>query len=87
MIQFDKKQNRYRYFDKHGVEIHEGDKIRRASGQVEMVYEWENIYGERGLGTDATNPVWIENGRAVPCEFGIYNLDGVDCSTCEVVRE
>lgn len=86
-MMFDKTQNRYRYFDKNGAEIHAGDKIRRASGQVEKVYEWENEFGERGLGTDATNPAWVESGRAVPCEFGIYGFDSVDCATCEVVRE
>ena len=27
------------------------------------------------LGTDATNPSWIEFARAVPCEYGIDPLE------------
>lgn len=27
------------------------------------------------LGTDATNPSWLESGRAFPCEWGIYPLE------------
>lgn len=30
------------------------------------------------LGTDATNPIWIEKGRAVPCEYGIYPFGSGD---------
>lgn len=87
-IKFDRAQKKYSYFDKNGVEINAGDTIRRDGlGGVDKVYEWESEDGVRGLGTDATNPVWIKNGRAVPCEFGIYRLDEVDCATSEVLRD
>lgn len=86
-IKFDRAQKKYSYFDKNGVEINAGDTIRRDGlGGVDKVYEWESEDGVRGLGTDATNPVWIKNGRAVPCEFGIYRLDEVDCATSEVIK-
>lgn len=59
-----------RYFDSNGIEITEGCEIRYASGRVEKVYRTE----EGELGVDATNPRWIELGRAEPCEYGIYSL-------------
>lgn len=62
------------YKDKNGETIHVGDYIQYENGRVKQVYEWENEYGLHGLGTDATNPSWIEDGRALPCEFGIYDL-------------
>lgn len=61
----------YRYFDKHGNELHDGDKIRHDDGKVETVYA--TVQGR--LGTDATNPAWISSGRAVPCEYGIYPFE------------
>ena len=33
---------------------------------------------------DATNPVWIADGRAVPCEYGIYPLE--EAETEEIVK-
>lgn len=76
-----------RYFDKHGVEITEGCKIRYENGvrnrNVYTVYLTEK--GE--LGTDATNPSWIESGRAVPCEYGIYPLEHHETNEVEVVTE
>lgn len=87
-IKYDRAQKKYSYFDKNGVEIHAGDTIRRDGlGGVDKVYEWESEDGVRGLGTDATSPVWINDGRAVPCEFGIYPLDEADCATSEVLRD
>ena len=61
----------YRYFDKNGVELHDGDTIVWDSGKKEKVY----LTDQDQLGTDATNPKWIESGRAVPCEYGIYPLE------------
>lgn len=75
------KNNTYRYFDKHGVELHDGDVIRWDSGKTEMVYATENGF----LGTDATNPKWIELGRAVPCEYGCYPLENSDLAEIEKV--
>lgn len=71
-----------RYFDKNGKEIVKNSKIRFQSGYVMIVYETDT--GE--LGIDATNPRWIKNGRAEPCEFGIYPLTNTTTDTVEVVE-
>ena len=81
MIKVENKK--MRYFDRNGREITEGCMIRYLSGQVEKVYLTED--GE--LGIDATNPKWIERGRAVPCEYGIYPLNEDDTNEVEVVEE
>ena len=83
--------NAQRYFDRHGVEIHD-DMVIQFTGEdrPQKVYVTED--GE--LGTDATNPLWIEKGRAVECEYGVYPLTVEQwgdpfCGTvdCEVVTE
>ena len=71
------------YVDKNGDRSHEGDKLKFESGSVKEVYLTDEGY----LGTDATNPVWIESGRAVPCEFGIYPLEEDDLRGAELVRD
>ena len=71
----------YKYSDKNGVEITEGCKVRYTSGEIKSVYLTEN--GE--LGTDATNPKWIESGRAVPCEYGIYPFTKDETEEIEVI--
>lgn len=68
------KNGVYRYFDRDGNELFEGDFIQYESGRIEELYGTVN--GE--LGTDATNPAWIKSGRAVPCEYGIYPLNCAD---------
>ena len=73
----------YRYFDRNGVELHEGDIIRLSdidNGDSELYLTEFNQ-----LGTDATNPVWIANGRAVPCEYGIYPLEYSDMECIRLV--
>ena len=70
-----------KYFDRNGVEIVEGSRIIYPSGKVETVYLTED--GE--LGTDATNPKWIESGRAFPCEYGIYPLTRDETEEVEVI--
>lgn len=77
------ENGKYRYFDKNGVEITEGCKIRYESGRIETVY----LTTEGTLGTDATNPSWIKSGRAVPCEYGIYPLYANETNEVEVVME
>jgi len=72
-----------RYFDKHGVEITDGCKIRYESGEILKVY----LTTEGELGTDATNPSWIKSGRAEPCEYGIYPLGSNETNEVEVVTE
>ena len=59
-----RENGEYRYFDKEGNELHDGDIIRWDSGKTERVYATEHGY----LGTDATNPKWIETGRAYACK-------------------
>lgn len=69
MIKYDESKSRYRYFDKYGQEINEGDYIL-IDGKYKRIYRTED--GE--LGTDATNPLWVKSGKAIPCEYGIYPL-------------
>ena len=71
-----------RYFDRNGKEITDGCKIRYENGKVMQVY----LTDSEELGTDATNPIWIKNGRAVPCEYGIYPLTREDTEEIEVVE-
>lgn len=71
-----------KYFDKNGKEITNGCKIRFENGRIEKVY----LTTEGELGTDATNPKWIENGRACECEFGIYPLTRQETEEVEVVE-
>ena len=70
-----------RYYDKEGAELHEGDFVEYPDGKLKMLYLTDK--GE--LGIDATNPVWLENGKAVPCEYGIYPLNMTDLK--EVVKK
>ena len=73
-------EDKPRYFDKNGKEIFAGDTIKYLDGTKEKVY-----LTEKGtLGTDATNPLWIEKGRAVPCEYGIYPLTEAELAEVEV---
>lgn len=71
-----------KYFDKNGKEITEGCKIKFESGRIEKVY----LTTEGELGTDATNPKWIESGRACECEYGIYPLTREETEEVEVVE-
>lgn len=75
------KDGVYRYFDRDGMELFDGDFIEHENGQREELYMTEN--GE--LGTDATNPLWIETGRAVACEYGIYPLNYADVAEIKKV--
>ena len=68
------------YYDSVGNVLHDGDVVRYSDGREEKLYLTED--GQ--LGTDATNKKWIEDGRAVPCEYGIYPLE--KCDLEEIVR-
>ena len=70
-----------KYFDKHSKEITEGCLIKYPSGRIEKVY----LTQEEELGIDATNKKWVESGRAMPCEYGIYPLTREDTDEVEVV--
>ena len=73
----------YRYFDRNGTELFDGDVIRRVTeNKIETLYRTK----DGGLGTDATNPKWIEIGRAVPCEYGIYPLNEQEMSDIELIK-
>lgn len=72
-----------RYWDKNGKEIKAGNYIM-LNGRKEKVYLLE---GEERLGIDATNPKWLESGRAVPCEYGCYELLLDDLANCELIEE
>ena len=71
----------YRYFDKNGTELQEGDMIRYDSGRVQKLHRTVN----GTLGTDATNPSWIASGRACECEYGIYPLEYSEMKEIEKV--
>lgn len=64
----------YRYYDKEGNELHDGDIVVCDNGKELKLY----LTTEGELGTDATNPTWIETGRAYECQYGIYPLDSSD---------
>lgn len=70
------------YYDKNGKEIFDGCYIRYSNGRTAKVYLTE----EETLGTDATNPSWIDSGRAEPTDYGIYPLTREDTEECEVVE-
>lgn len=70
------------YYDKNGVEITEGCRIKWVNGGIERVYRTQ----EGELGTDSTNPHWIATGRAADCEMGIFPLTSRDCASVEVLR-
>ena len=71
-----------KYFDKNGKEITPGCKIKFPNGKIEKVY----LTDQDELGIDATNPRWIETGRAFECEYGIYPLNASDTNEVEVVE-
>ena len=71
-------ENGARYFDIHGKEIHWGDTVL-LNGREEIVYpiasgDIDDAY----LGTDATNPSWLESGRAYRCQYGVYQFNKDD---------
>ena len=61
----------YRYYDRNGIELKDGDIICYEDGREEKLY----LTADGRLGTDATNPSWVKSGRAVSCEYGIYPLE------------
>ncbi len=76
-----------RYFDKHGVEITDGCTIKYNHADKSLIrYEKVYLTEDGELGTDATNPKWIESGKAVPCEYGVYPLNGDETEMVEVVE-
>lgn len=71
-----------KYYDKNGIQIHEGDMIKCSDGKVRKIY----LTDKDELGTDATNPLWIENGRYCECEYGIYPIEEHELAEIEVVN-
>ncbi len=72
-----------KYFDKMGNELHEGDTVVYENGREEKLY----LTTEGELGTDATNKKWIETGKAVECEYGIYPLEKADLEEIVLKKE
>ena len=65
-----------RWFDCHGVELHEGDKVRNInSGKEELVYACQSQTGpdEVNLGLNASNEKFLELHPNWPRE--IYPFD------------
>ena len=58
----------------------EGDKVT-LSPDASPNKLYRTTGGE--LGTDATNPAWIQNGQAGECEYGIYPLTTSDMEMIE----
>ena len=77
------EEGRVHYFDNNGDELQDGDFVSIAGGKPKKLY----LTDDGQLGTDATNPKWIEWGRASECEFGIYALDNVDMEDIVLVSE
>lgn len=77
------ENDKRRYFDRNGEEITDGCSIRYNDGSVRKVY----LTVDEQLGTDATNPAWIKNGRAAECEYGIYPLTPEETEEVEVIEE
>lgn len=80
MIKFENGKSKY--FDKNGKEITDGCKIKYTDGIIKKIYLTE---GEE-LGTDATNPKWIERGWACECQYGIYPLTDEETEEVEVIE-
>lgn len=68
------------YHDKNGAILQAGDLIRWPDGRIQKLA----LTTAGGLGTDATNLVWVENEWAAPFEFGIYPLTAADMA--EIVK-
>lgn len=69
------------YYDKDGIEITVGSKIKYPSGHIKEVY----LANTGDLGVDVTDPEWIESGRAEPLEWGVLPLMVRDTYEVEVV--
>ena len=74
--------NGIQYFDKHGTNIYENDLVKYPDGKIKKVIRTDHDE----LGTDATNPAWIEAGRAYEGEFGIYPFGDNETDDLEIYR-
>ena len=77
------------YFDMDGNEILEGDTVRMNADDLPHSREIEVMASddEEYLGEDATNPVWVQNGRAYPGEFGMYPFNQEDLRHMELIKK
>ena len=64
---------KYQYLDMNGVELHENDIVFIYKKNMRVF-----LTDAKTLGTDATNPAWIRNGRAFEGENGIYPFEESD---------
>ena len=72
-INYNDEKNEMQYYDMHGNEIHDGDTVYMDGKERKVYATTEGL-----LGVDATNPKWIETGRACECEWGIYPFECTD---------
>ena len=75
---------RRRWYDRNGVEIHEGDTVRDVlCGKEELVYacECSAFPEEESLGINATNEAWLKHHPDWPRE--IYPFESFICFTKE----
>lgn len=63
--------------------MHVKDVVLFDDGSREQL--WLAIDGT--LGIDATNPAWIESGRACPKEYGLYPLSKANLESCVLVEK
>ena len=72
----------------NGDEIHEGDTVRINADDLPNSREIEVLKTVDGyLGEDATNPVWIQNGRAYPGDYGVYPFNLEDLRHMELIKK
>lgn len=74
------------YFDRNGIEVLDGDYVLFSPDDPKDKPKRLYLTTEGTLGTDATNPYWIETGRAVPCQYDIYPLTWGDTEHMEKVE-
>ena len=78
----------YRYFDRDGNELHNGDLVHfDAEAAIGGKPIERRLYlTEKGeLGVDATNPAWLTRGYP-SCYFGIYSINEKTLEHCLKIR-
>lgn len=78
------------YFDKNGNEIKGGMTIRMEDGNLELVYETDDGYGNPDLGINATNEAFMERHPDWDREFyslSMFNMKGVEICPMGIAQE
>ena len=74
-----------RYLDKHGEEIKAGMQIRHLNGEIELVYDTADDYGNADLGISATNPAFAALHPTWPNEY--YSLNSFNLNEWEIIKK